>query len=76
MQLLPDERELIRRAFHVEGKAIRQIDLERATCAHLRSLSSIPVRSHLWTVSSACGNLNRTERPSSSQATLHFSSDL
>jgi transposase len=28
MQLLPDEREFIRRAFHVEGKAIRQIERE------------------------------------------------
>ena len=28
MQLSPDEQELIRRAFHVEGKAIRQIQRE------------------------------------------------
>ncbi len=58
MQLPPDEQEFIRRAFHVEGKAIRQIEREtghsrqairRAICAQARPLSSIPICSHLCT---------------------------
>lgn len=44
MQLSPDEQELIRRAFHVEGKAIRQIQRETGNTrqAIRRALSNKP----------------------------------
>jgi len=51
MQLSPDEQEFIRRAFHIEGKAIRQIQCETGHSRHAirraisnksSSLNSVP----------------------------------